>query len=173
MDAKSFRYLSALNSEGARHHFSLGWAAAAKCRKGLPWDCQNYEPQEVMARDSWKDGWFANTQVNGAIERMYDPHNLPPGFRLVIIEDVPYMKVPFPQTTQRAGALWLPSNHPLVFQYRNYRGEVSKRRVVPLRFRFGSSEYHKTAQWLMVAHDIDKGAEREFAMNDILQFFAE
>lgn len=56
---------------------------------------------------------------------------------------------------------------PLVFTYRNWRGEVSTRRVQPIAVRFGSTEWHPEAQWLLQAIDIDKGEEREFAMKDI------
>lgn len=51
--------------------------------------------------------------------------------------------------------------------YTNWRGERSRRRVLPLSWRFGSNEWHTTDQWLMTAHDLEKDAEREFAMSGI------
>ncbi len=51
--------------------------------------------------------------------------------------------------------------------YRNYRGERSIRKILPLSWRFGSSEYHKEPQWLVLAYDFDKKANREFAQSDI------
>ncbi len=56
---------------------------------------------------------------------------------------------------------------PLVFSYRNYRGEVSKRIVKPVSVRWGSTEWHPEPQWLLLAFDFEKQADREFAMNDI------
>lgn len=55
----------------------------------------------------------------------------------------------------------------IVIRYTNYRGETSDRRIVPLRIRFASSEWHPVAQWLLDAFDLDRGAERSFALKDI------
>lgn len=48
--------------------------------------------------------------------------------------------------------------------YTNWRGERSVRRILPLHLRYGCNEWHKSEQWLLIAVDIDKDAEREFAM---------
>lgn len=56
---------------------------------------------------------------------------------------------------------------PLTFQYKNHRGEVAARVVFPISVRFGTTEWHPEAQWLLRAFDRDKQAEREFAMRDI------
>lgn len=58
----------------------------------------------------------------------------------------------------------------LVFWYRNYKGEESYRRVRPLRIRYGTSEWHKEPQWLMLAYDLENDKEREFAMRDMSAF---
>jgi hypothetical protein len=55
----------------------------------------------------------------------------------------------------------------ITFWYKNYRGETGYRNAVPISLRFGSSDWHKGAQWFLVAFDTEKNAEREFAMNDI------
>ena len=55
---------------------------------------------------------------------------------------------------------------PLIFRYKNWRGETAQRRVVPTGFRFGSSEWHPEPQWLLVAFDLDRGQGREFALKD-------
>jgi hypothetical protein len=55
----------------------------------------------------------------------------------------------------------------LTFWYRNYRGEVSQRRVVIRNLRWASNEYHKEPQWLLFAYDMDKEAEREFTVRDM------
>ena len=51
--------------------------------------------------------------------------------------------------------------------YTNYRGERGVRHVQPLRIEFGSNEWHPEPQWFMVAWDLEKGAERTFALRDI------
>lgn len=59
----------------------------------------------------------------------------------------------------------------LVFEYRNYRGEVSIRQVQPMRVYFGNTEWHPESQWLLEAADLEKNAVRDFAMKDILRVF--
>jgi predicted DNA-binding transcriptional regulator YafY len=54
--------------------------------------------------------------------------------------------------------------------YRNYRGEVAVRRIRPARIWFGATSWHPQAQWVLDAIDVDKGAERSFALADILDF---
>jgi hypothetical protein len=56
---------------------------------------------------------------------------------------------------------------PLVFSYRNWRGEVSERRVIPIRVWFGATEWHPEPQWFLNANDLDKGETRDFALRDI------
>ncbi len=51
--------------------------------------------------------------------------------------------------------------------YTNYRGETSERRITPKHIIFGNTEYHPEPQWLLVAFDHDKNAERTFALKDI------
>jgi hypothetical protein len=59
----------------------------------------------------------------------------------------------------RQSALW-------VISYTNYRGETSVRRIIPKSVRFGSTEWHPEPQWLLLAWDDDKQADREFALKD-------
>ncbi|TAL51163.1 hypothetical protein EPN81_00685 [Patescibacteria group bacterium] len=51
--------------------------------------------------------------------------------------------------------------------YTNYRNETALRRIVPRAIRFGSSDWHPEPQWLLDAYDLQKNAERSFAMSDI------
>lgn len=53
------------------------------------------------------------------------------------------------------------------FDYVNWRGERSHRRVEVDGFYFGSTEYHKEDQWLLKAYDIDRQEDRIFAMKDM------
>ncbi|RJQ21470.1 hypothetical protein C4580_02235 [Candidatus Woesearchaeota archaeon] len=57
--------------------------------------------------------------------------------------------------------------------YTNYRGETAIRTIEPKELIFAENEYHKPAQWLLVAHDLDKNAERTFAMKDIKSWTSE
>jgi predicted DNA-binding transcriptional regulator YafY len=52
-------------------------------------------------------------------------------------------------------------------KYLNYRGEISWRHVMPIEIRFGRSSWHNDDQWLLKGYDLEKNAEREFAMKDI------
>lgn len=56
---------------------------------------------------------------------------------------------------------------PFKFIYTNHRGETAERTVIPLGVRFGSTQWHPEPQWLLRAFDLEKGAEREFAMAEI------
>jgi len=51
--------------------------------------------------------------------------------------------------------------------YTNYKSETAERTIIPLELWFGSTEYHKEEQWLLKAFDLDKKAERNFAVKDI------
>lgn len=55
-------------------------------------------------------------------------------------------------------------------KYRNYKGIVSERYVVPLKFWFGANEWHPEPQWIMTAFDDTKQAFRDFAMTGILSW---
>lgn len=50
--------------------------------------------------------------------------------------------------------------------YRNYRGETSHRTIRPVSLSLTSTEYHADMQWILRAWDVDKGAERDFALRD-------
>lgn len=51
--------------------------------------------------------------------------------------------------------------------YTNYRNETNIREIIPLKIWFGHNEWHKDDQWILDAFDIDKNADRSFAMKDI------
>ena len=55
---------------------------------------------------------------------------------------------------------------PIVMTYRNYRGEIAERCIIPDRVRFGSTDWHPEPGWLLHAFDTDKGAFRDFALAD-------
>ena len=55
----------------------------------------------------------------------------------------------------------------VTFTYKNYRGETSIRVVRPIMIAFGTTDFHPEPQWLLYAWDLNKAAERVFAMKDI------
>lgn len=54
-----------------------------------------------------------------------------------------------------------------VLVYTNHRGIRSTRHIRPLAVWWGSTEWHPQEQYLLKAWDIDKSAERDFALSDI------
>ena len=59
----------------------------------------------------------------------------------------------------------------LQFVYKNWKGETNNRIVIPYDIWFGSTEFYPKEQWLLRAYDIEKCAERNFALRDIIKFF--
>jgi predicted DNA-binding transcriptional regulator YafY len=51
-------------------------------------------------------------------------------------------------------------------EYRNWRGEVATRRFRPIRFWYGSTDWHPEPCLLLRAHDLDKDVERDFCLTD-------
>lgn len=51
--------------------------------------------------------------------------------------------------------------------YTNWRGETAERTIQPIKIWFGSTQWHPEKQWLLTAYDVDKKAERDFALKDI------
>lgn len=65
------------------------------------------------------------------------------------------------------------NNRVVSFLYTNWKGVTRQRRVIPQHIEFGSNEHHKEPQWLLVALDLDKNAQRSFALNDIVDWSSE
>lgn len=57
--------------------------------------------------------------------------------------------------------------------YTNYKGVTGTRRIVPIEILFGHNEWHTQDQWLMRALDLEKNAERTFALKDIQSWCAD
>jgi predicted DNA-binding transcriptional regulator YafY len=52
----------------------------------------------------------------------------------------------------------------VTFTYKNHRGEISVRLAVPIMMVFGRTDWHPEPQWLMHGLDVNKDAERTFAI---------
>ncbi len=70
------------------------------------------------------------------------------------------------KTTDRLSSTSAPTGA-ITFWYRNYRGEEGYRRARPINIRFGTTEWNKEPQWLMLEDHIVNGKCREFAMKDM------
>lgn len=57
----------------------------------------------------------------------------------------------------------------ITMTYRNHRGEVSRRMVVPEGVWFGATEWHLEPQWFLRAFAPAKNAYRDFAMRDMTE----
>jgi predicted DNA-binding transcriptional regulator YafY len=55
----------------------------------------------------------------------------------------------------------------VIIDYTNWRGERSEREILPQRIAFMRSEWHPNPQWILIAYDYGKEAERTFAIKDI------
>lgn len=53
------------------------------------------------------------------------------------------------------------------FDYVNWKGNKGHRRVQIMGFYYGKTEFHSERQLLMKAWDVDKKAERDFAIKDM------
>lgn len=51
--------------------------------------------------------------------------------------------------------------------YKNYKGEVAERSILPMEVLFGSNEYHTSPQWLLKVFDLEKKDYRTYALKDI------
>lgn len=55
--------------------------------------------------------------------------------------------------------------------YTNYRDETSIREIIPKKIWFGTTEWHSENGWLLDAFDIEKNADRSFALKNIKAWF--
>ena len=61
-------------------------------------------------------------------------------------------------------------NKAIKVKYKNYRGEIGIRFIIPMEIYWGQTNYHLHDQWLVKVWDIDKNAERIYAFKDIESF---
>lgn len=55
------------------------------------------------------------------------------------------------------------------FIYKNWRGEIATRTVVPIDMTYEDNPHHNGPQWFLNAYDPERdGARRSFAIEDIL-----
>ena len=54
--------------------------------------------------------------------------------------------------------------------YKNYKGDIAYRRIIPKSIDFISTDWHPEEQWILTAFDVDKNVERGFAVIDIKEW---
>lgn len=55
-------------------------------------------------------------------------------------------------------------------RYKNWKGEVAIRNIIPLEVFYGSTEYHREEQWFMRVWDLDKENFRNYALKDVQEW---
>lgn len=60
-----------------------------------------------------------------------------------------------------------PSNKQIIVLYTNWKGKTEKRTIIPWVAYWGHTEYHPEDQFLLKCWDVEKQAERTYAMKDI------
>lgn len=55
---------------------------------------------------------------------------------------------------------------PITVDYVNWRGERATRTIRPIKVFWGSNEWHRDPQWLLLAYDPEKDDQRTFALKD-------
>lgn len=58
----------------------------------------------------------------------------------------------------------------VTIKYKNWRGEIADRTIIPQMIWLGKTKYHPDEQWLLNAYDCDKQAARDFAIKDIIRW---
>ena len=54
--------------------------------------------------------------------------------------------------------------------YTNWKNETRYRTIIPISIEFKSTEWHKETQWILNAIDVEKNAQRAFAIKDIKEW---
>lgn len=73
----------------------------------------------------------------------------------------------------RAFRLMVPPKAVVRFTYTNHRGETAERTVRPQTLRYGTSEHHPKACFLLEAHDFARNATRTFDLERITSAWTE
>jgi len=50
--------------------------------------------------------------------------------------------------------------------YKNYKGEIRERIIIPYNLTFSTTRHHPKMQWLLEAFDCEKNETRVFALAD-------
>lgn len=57
----------------------------------------------------------------------------------------------------------------VVVLYKNWKGKTDKRVIIPIKSYWGHTEFHTEDQFLLECYDVEKEANRTYAMKDIIK----
>jgi len=66
-----------------------------------------------------------------------------------------------------------PVEIPIKVKYKNWQGQIGIRTIIPLPVHYGHTDFHSHDQWLLDVWDVEKDAQRTYALMDILEFIKE
>jgi hypothetical protein len=128
----------------------------------------------LPARARWRRAYAAAMAANEALRQEYEIYRL-----CRSIEEVAALLTGEPRATSPAqvealgrfmGSVTgynLPEVQHVIIDYTNHRGERRERAIVPWSIKFKETPHHKPAQWVLNAWDVEKCAQRTFALKDI------
>lgn len=101
-------------------------------------------------------------------------------FNYEAIEPIAYCRKDYYSLTERIGtygkekeAAVMNEKEIVTILYTNYKGKTALRKIIPKNITFAHNEWHTEDQWLMTAFDLEKAADRTFAMKDIKAWYTE
>lgn len=62
------------------------------------------------------------------------------------------------------------ANEKIKVKYKNHKGEISDRTIIPKKIYYGSTNYHPNNGWLLEVFDIEKNDKRTYSFNDIIEW---
>ena len=75
------------------------------------------------------------------------------------------------QMKRIAGEFGLDVGPIMRIKYRNWKGVTEDRRILPIRVEYLSTEFHPKPYWALIAHCLERDAERAFRMSDIEKIY--
>lgn len=123
--------------------------------------CQGYGTRIYPDTSTWGNGCGGQAMTEGVCDTCWGTGRTDKsGVDLRKLKnDKDLTKVSIPDKENNKGAVSI--------QYTNWKGVQSIRRIMPIKMFYESNEFHTEKQWLLLAYDLDKGAERTFAVKDI------
>lgn len=158
------------------------WAYIVRCRSCAgqgPWAKSNL--WGAVSKWNWRSPFVLHDRLAQAFHETYE--RLAPSFGYETRREsaVPWEEVPEPNRRlmeavcaellhTQTDAQERVTPEPARILYRNHRGETAWRTILSGRIWFGATEWHPEPQYLLKAWDVEKDAERDFALRDVLRW---
>lgn len=143
-------------------------AGLAEAAKLIRWRISSLE---MMHNPNPKPHEMKVTAKPGTIEVLREALDLVEGRLTVTEAEAKEFGKSVVMDTPRGAAPQKMAEAPLLIAYTNHKGERRLRRIQPLRIYFGATPWHPAPQWLLRGVDLDKHAERDFAMAGFAALF--